>query len=291
MLKVILLRGLPGSGKSTYAKSLIDANPNIYKRINRDDMRMMFDNSKSSKSNEKFVKKIRNLLIIEALKDNKNVIVDDTNLSDTNYNSIKQLVEQFNKENKSNVSVEIKEMEASLSECIERDKNREKKVGEKVIRQMYRQFYEVKTHRYQEQDINLPKALISDLDGTLAILNGRDPYIAIECENDELNIPVANVVKNYKNLGYKIILFSGRFDTYKEQTINWLKKHEIDYDMLVMRPANDNRKDSLIKFEFYNEYVKNKYYIEFVLDDRNQVVNMWRDELKLACFQVYYGDF
>ena len=42
--KVILMRGLPGSGKSTYAKKVVEENPNAFKRINRDDLRMMFDN-------------------------------------------------------------------------------------------------------------------------------------------------------------------------------------------------------------------------------------------------------
>ena len=66
MKQVIILRGLPASGKSTYAKSLVKANPNNYKRINRDDMREMLDGYHFSKSNEKFVKKLRDWLIVEA---------------------------------------------------------------------------------------------------------------------------------------------------------------------------------------------------------------------------------
>jgi hypothetical protein len=58
-----------------------------------------------------------------------------------------------------------------------------------------------------------------------------------------------------------------------------------------MRITSDNRKDSIIKKEIFAEHIQDKYYIEFVLDDRNQVVDMWRNELKLPCFQVYYGDF
>ena len=62
MKKVIMMRGLPGSGKSTYAKSLLAETPNAYKRINRDELRAMFDNSHWSKGNEKYVKQVRDLL-------------------------------------------------------------------------------------------------------------------------------------------------------------------------------------------------------------------------------------
>ena len=139
--KVILMRGLPGSGKSTYAKKLVEENPNSFKRINRDDLRLMFDNGIMTKGNEKFAKQVRDILIIKALEDGKHVIVDDTNLSDKNFIRISQLVQQFNKEHNDNVSVEIKVMETTLEECIKRDNNREKKVGEKVIKNMHRQFF------------------------------------------------------------------------------------------------------------------------------------------------------
>ena len=57
-----------------------------------------------------------------------------------------------------------------------------------------------------------------------------------------------------------------------------------------MRLADDNRKDSIIKEEIYNKVIKPRYNIKLVLDDRNQVVDMWRD-IGLPCFQVAPGDF
>jgi hypothetical protein len=43
--------------------------------------------------------------------------------------------------------------------------------------------------------------------------------------------------------------------------------------------------------EIYFEHINDQFYVEFVLDDRNQVVDTWRKDLKLNCFQVNYGDF
>lgn len=290
MKKVIVMRGLPGSGKSTWAKQMVTENPNSYKRINRDDLRMMFDNGYMSNGNEKFIKQVRDVLIIKALTDGKHVIVDDTNLSDKSLVRIEQLVYEFNKAHNDEVCVEVKEMETTLAECIARDEVREKKVGEQVIRKMHRQFFD-DAAMYATQDTGLPKAILCDLDGTLALLNGRNPFDASGCDADLLNQPVANVLRSYKQLGYKVLLLSGREDKYKDPTLRFLQQHGIDYDLLLMRASGDGRKDALIKKEIFDKEIRDKYFIEFILDDRNQVVNMWRDELKLPCFQVYYGDF
>lgn len=289
MKKVIIMRGLPGSGKSTFAKNLLAETPNMYKRINRDDLRAMFDNSTFTKGNEKFVKQVRDILIIKALEDGKHVIVDDTNLSDTNEKRIRQLVQAFNTAHTDNVAVEIHEMNTPLEECIARDAKRPNPVGEQHIRKMHRQFYA--ENALITQDETLPKALICDLDGTLALMNGRNPFDGAACESDLLNKPVANVLKNYKAIGYKILLLSGRKDDCKTQTINWLAKHNIEYDMLEMRKADDNRMDAIVKRELFEAHIAGKFFIEFVLDDRNQVVSLWRNELGLPCFQVNYGDF
>ncbi|WBX78044.1 hypothetical protein PG911_07245 [Tenacibaculum ovolyticum] len=146
-------------------------------------------------------------------------------------------------------------------------------------------------NEYREQEQGLPKAIICDLDGTLSLINNRSPFDGSKCEQDLPNIPIVNLVKIYQNLGFKILLLSGRDGQYQSETESWLEKHEIIYDKLWMRKPKDNRKDSIIKEEIFRREMKNKYFIEFVLDDRNQVVDLWRRELKLPCLQVFYGDF
>lgn len=289
-LKIIMMKGLPGSGKSTFAKEILNQNKETYKRINRDELRKMFDNDYNSVANEKFIRQMRDLLITSALEKGKNVIVDDTNISAKNFNRIKQLAEDFTKRTGKEIEIEIKEMETSIEECITRDAKREKPVGESVIRTMNNQ-WQKEMPIYFSQNTALPKALICDLDGTLALLNGRNPFDASKCDEDLLNVPVANVLKNYHQLGYKILLVSGREDKFKEPTLRFLEKYQIPFDDLLMRKTKDSRKDSIIKKEIYNEHIVANYFIEFVLDDRNQVVDTWRKELNLPCFQVYYGDF
>lgn len=293
MITVTILKGLPASGKSTWSKKMLDEHPGMYKRINKDDLRAMLDNAYWSKGNEAFVLKVRDWLIIEALKEGKHVLVDDTNLDPKHEARIRELVSEYAKEADRLVKVEVKEFDATVEECIERDAKRPAPVGEKVIRDIHtRHIAPVgRMPFYSEQDKSLPKAIICDIDGTLALISGRNPFDASKCERDLINEPVVNIARQYKALGYIILLLSGRSVVHRVQTLNWLAVHQIPYDKLFMRYEGDMRKDSVIKKELYEKYIKGVYNIDFVLDDRNQVVDMWRKEAGLLCLQVYYGDF
>jgi hypothetical protein len=143
-------------------------------------------------------------------------------------------------------------------------------------------------------DRALPRAIICDLDGTLALIGHRSPYDTAKALDDALNEPVANVIEVYAHqdkFDIRLILVSGREDRHRRTTEDWLEKHDIThYEALYMRPSGDRRKDFVVKHEIYERHIKGKYDVLFVLDDRDQVVKMWR-ELGLTCFQVEYGNF
>ena len=144
---------------------------------------------------------------------------------------------------------------------------------------------------YSELDSLRTPAVICDLDGTLALITDRDPYNAEFCINDQLNIPVADLIKAENKNGAAIVLVSGRSESSRSNTIAWLKKYDIPYQGLFMRPVADFRKDAILKREIYDRFIGSVYSIKYVLDDRDQVVDMWRNVLKLPCFQVNYGSF
>ena len=106
-----------------------------------------------------------------------------------------------------------------------------------------------------------------------------------------MNIPVADLVKAENKNGAAIVLVSGRSESSRSNTVAWLKKYDIPYQGLFMRPAEDFRKDAIVKREIYDQFIGSVYSIKYVLDDRDQVVEMWRNVLKLPCFQVNYGSF
>ncbi len=280
MLNVILTKGLPASGKSTWAKKMVDDNPNQYKRVNKDDLRDMLDNSKFSKDSEKFILKVRDAIILEALGHGKHVIVDDTNLSEKHFERIKQLVH-------GKAAVKIKDFtDIPIEVCIQRDLKRLNSVGETRIREMYNQ--SLRKVVVYDEDANLPPAILVDMDGTLALMNGRSPFDWAKVGEDAVNEPVRTIVNSYRE---NIIIMSGRDEVCRHETISWLNRFNIKFNKLYMRPQGNQEKDSIIKRRLFEENIRGKYYIEFVVDDRRQVVQMWREELGLTCFQVAEGNF
>jgi hypothetical protein len=87
-----------------------------------------------------------------------------------------------------------------------------------------------------------------------------------------------------------VILMSGREDKFRPETERWLNANDVVYSMLLMRKTGDFRKDAIVKRELYETHIKGKYQVFFVLDDRDQVVTMWREQ-GLVVFQVADGDF
>lgn len=134
------------------------------------------------------------------------------------------------------------------------------------------------------------KAIIVDIDGTLALKGDRSPFDWMRVGEDKVNEPIKWLVRSFKPT-VAIIVFSGRDSVCRDITEKWLGENGIPYKDLFMRPEGDMRKDSIVKKELYDKYVKGNYEVAFVLDDRNQVVDMWRNELGLTCLQVAEGNF
>ena len=285
--QIILTKGLPGCGKTTWCKQLQADNPGQYKHVSKDDLRAMLDGGKWSGGNEKLVIKARDMLINLALDAGKHVLIDDTNLNSVHEMHIRDLVKA-----RGDTTVEIKDFtDVPLETCIERDLKRPDSVGEKVIRKMYNEWLRPTPPKI-ERDPALADCIVCDLDGTLALLNGRDPYNASTCEQDGLNTAVYETLSRFSDdyRDHQVILVSGRMDTYRPQTEAWLMKHNVPHSALYMRPKGDMRKDVLIKQEIYERQIKGKYNVLFILDDRQQVVDGWRS-LGLTVFQVAEGDF
>ena len=139
--------------------------------------------------------------------------------------------------------------------------------------------------------MELKQLIICDLDGTLAIKGDRDIFDYSKVGLDKVNEPVNKIIRLFYDNDFIVFLLSGREDTCRKETINWLSKNNICYDLLLMRDKGDFRPDNIIKKELFENHIKGKFEVYFVLDDRNKVVDMWRKELNLSCLQVNYGDF
>lgn len=147
---------------------------------------------------------------------------------------------------------------------------------------------------------NKNKAIIVDLDGTLCDVDHRVEFVKkfpIDWKGfnerlsaDKLNHWCFELIEAMRARHYEIFFVTGRGEDYRKLTEEWLNRHGIHYSGLYMRPSNDMREDTEIKEELFKKYLKDKYQILFVVDDRLSVVRRWR-ELGLVCLQCDWGDF
>ncbi len=283
-----ICKGLPGSGKSTWAKKLVAESRKDYtiRRVNRDDIRRMMGRYDDfSPSREEIVTAATEAIVVTAFERGESVVIDDCNLNPAYQKRWFEIAKAFE------ATVNVQDFtDVSLRECLKRNQQRtgEERVANKVIHDMYNKWLAPKK---QKHDPEKPTAIICDLDGTLAHIGNRSPYDASECDVvDTLNIPVAEVITRQFAAGVAVILMSGREEKDRAATLRFLDKHGVPYHKLHMRSTRDRRPDYIIKRELFEAHVEGQYNVLFCIDDRDQVVDLWRS-MGLTCFQVGEGWF
>ena len=144
-------------------------------------------------------------------------------------------------------------------------------------------------------DESLPKAIIVDVDGTVALRGEREPFDWSRVGEDMPNWPVIAVInalwmhEHYCGEGLEVIFMSGRPEECRKQTELWLDANVRLPHQLHMRSDGDFRLDWIVKDELFSQ-VRDKYNVLSAWDDRNQMVRYWR-KLGLQCFQVSDGTF
>lgn len=309
MSEIQVLVGIPASGKSQYAKEVVRNDPENWVMVSKDNLRTLLHDGKFIKGvTEEKVIQARDALISKFLVKGINVISDDTNLKAAHVKQIKRIADDLN------ADFEIKYFPVELEEAIRRDKERENTVGEDVIRGMWDQFnlskglpsFDLEEKQQIEPyvpDTSKPDAVLFDIDGTMALMNGkRGPFEYDKVMGDTPNKPVVLTALAYQKMGVRVLFVSGREDVCREDTEDWLKANyyrhfhpdniwsNLDLEgELFMRKAGDYRKDSQVKEEIFNEHIRDNYNVLLVIDDRLSVLQMWR-KLGLYTFDVSGGD-
>ena len=307
--ELVILRGLQGSGKTTFAREWVAEDPDWRFRVNRDDTRkagynLLWGLSHHMEENVSLSETAQVEVLLAA---GLSVIIDATNLR------AKAVKDWYKVADKMGVKVRVQDIDTPLEECIVNDMNREKKVGEEVIRQYNDRFFNkgklppVPEHVKGESlgnawtpNPDLPQAIWVDIDGTLAERVHdlapqpvRGPFDEARVYEDAVIEHIADLVRLLHAAGYKIIIMSGRTDSCQAETERWLKDNNIPYDEIFMRRTVEDkgRKDNLVKHDLFWANVAPKYNVVFCLDDRQQVVDFTRDVLKIPVLQVAPGLF
>ena len=301
--KLIVLCGISNSGKSTFAATTVQHNPERYTRVNRDKIREMnYGYSEVNVRNyyyrgdlsslEKEITKIEDSLIYEGLEAGKTVIVDATHLE-------KRYLERFKYWN---VEVEVIFFDIELEEALKRNNNRVRKVDEDIIKNQYDKYKNLRKDLSIDftpvTDINteehfrtLPDCIVFDIDGCLADNQGlRSPFDWSKVEED---IPIKSVVDTFNIYsGIKpLFICSGRDEVCREGTTRWLTDYlDLVGDVkLLMRDQGDFRPDWVVKQEMARE-INKTHYISAWYDDRMQVTRHLRS-LGIKVFNVEHNNF
>lgn len=310
-MKLTAMRGYAASGKSTIAAQIAKDTGAVI--VNRDYLRMMLHGTwySGKPELEDQVTIAERAQVRAFLKAGVSVIVDATHLNVHYLRKWAKLAVEVGAE------FEVVDVPTRLEHCIIRDRLRgidgKRAVGDVVIQRMAKQApiknwpvvgipQSTPVEPIEWVD-GLPEAIIVDIDGTVAHMAGRSPYDYTQVHTDTVDEHVVWLVNRIADLRYttggfrtKVLFCSGRDDSCRDETLKWLDNSCIPHDELFMRPtdAKDNHGNKLpdyqVKLDLFNKYIRGKYNVRFVLDDRNQVVDLWR-RLGLKCLQVEPGDF
>lgn len=302
MTTLIITRGIPASGKTTWAKGWVLQDPGKRARASRDDLREMLfaESGLLSHDKEKVVTDVQRETVKGLLRAGISVVVDNTNLRARYVREWRKLAAL------NGADPFLSDFPIAVDEAVRRDAGRAcmggRYVGEDVIRMLAGKFTRNgELLPVPEEDVTLapeqyvpdgskPRAIMVDIDGTLAIMDGRSPYDLSLVATDKPNWPVIEAVQSARRDRLEVLFCSGRSEEARDATNDWLDDLGFRDERLLMRTVGDMRKDAIVKRELFDKHIRNHFNVRYVLDDRQQVVDMWR-ELGLTVFQVAPGDF
>lgn len=287
MTTLTAMRGYPGSGKSTIARTI----PGVV--VGRDYLRhQMYGKYRLDDGGEETVTIAQEAQVRALLEAGISVVVDDMNVNPRYLRSWARMARDLG------VDFAVEDMRTPVDTCILRDgqRNPDKIVGEDVIRKIAKRWpmekwptvtvkpkptYDLVPY---EAHANTIPAIIVDIDGTLAHHGpeGRSPYDYSRVSEDVVDETIRNLVNHEGGRGTVIIICSGRDSTCYTDTEKWLHDNGVRFDILLMRPEdakdeNGNKlADYVVKYDLFDKHIRPFYNVKYCLDDRRQVIDMYR---------------
>lgn len=295
--KLILCRGIQGSGKTTWARQWVEEDPENRVRINNDDIRNMLGKYWVT-SRENLVSSIKKNMAEEAINRGYDIVVDNMNLNPKEVLFWKDMVKMANMDPDGyKYEIEFKDFFISLEECIRRDAMRSNPIGEKVIRETWKRYkHFIQTSEVERYVDNLrkytgkPKCIVIDMDSTMCFNTTKRPWFgdgaAEGMINDVPNTGMCDIVRQLQEQ-YLVVVATGRDTTQAEVTKEWLAKQGINVDEFYFRTNKDYRKGVVVKKEQI-EAILEKYDIVAIFDDCEPIVDMYR-EMGLTVLQPNKG--
>ena len=295
--KLILCRGIQGSGKTTFARAWVTEDPEHRVRINNDDIRNMLGVYWVT-SRENLVSSIKKNMAEEAINRGYDIVVDNMNLNAKEILFWKDMVKMANMDPDGyQYEIEFKDFFIPLEECIRRDAMRPNPIGEKVIRETWKRYkHFIQTTEVEKHVNNMrkytgkPKCIVIDMDSTMCFNTTKRPWFgdgaAEGMINDVPNTGMCDMIRKLQE-DFVIVVATGRDTTQEAVTKEWLSKQGINADEFYFRTNKDYRKGVVVKKEQI-EAILEKYDIVAIFDDCEPIVDMYR-EMGLTVLQPNKG--
>lgn len=284
-MKAIITIGPSSSGKTTFAESLDGS----WVNINRDDLRFTLTGCKSwkdykfNKDIERMVTETQNSMMESAAMVGKNVIISDTNLNIAHRTRLRTKLEGIG------YDVEYKEFDVDFDTLLKRNQFRDKSVPYEVLLDQYVRFQRYTGVMTYKGTPGKPKAIIFDIDGTLADKGDRSPFDYSRVGEDTPIGHAIDMAIGYWDAAYEVIFLSGREQVCYKTTKNWIEAFTCipeSHIKLFMRKEGDHRKDYIIKMELFNQHIRDNYDVKAVVDDRKQVIEQCWSVLGIPVINV-----
>lgn len=144
--------------------------------------------------------------------------------------------------------------------------------------------------------------LICDIDGVIANLEHRLHWIETNppnwdaffdaCDGDLPMAPVIRFLQSVESI-FEIAYITGRPWRIRQKTVDWFARTGVPWAegrMLAMRANGDFRPDHIVKWELFMRWCPDPLRVYAILEDRDQVVGMWRNQ-GFLCLQNKKGDY
>ena len=268
--------GISASGKTTWAEE--EAKKINAKIICRDDIRRAlfkfgkWSDYKFTKAKEKRVSEVVRQLIFDCSITGQSIIIADTNLNPGHLANLKDTLQELG------FKIETEFFPIDYEEAVKRDLGRIYSVGSQVIYRQYKQWLKIIERKTYKADESLPKAIIVDVDGTVARKSpDRGFFDWSKVGKDIPRDLIINMVQWFREYphNYKIVVLSGRDSICRQETYSWLLSNGVYCDQLFMREEGDKRKDTIIKEELFWKYVAPNCNVVGVIDDRPCMIRLW----------------
>lgn len=304
---ITLLVGPPGAGKSTIANNMLNDGDNgaATVRISQDEQGKVghFENFQM------------------AIQMQKDIIIDRMGFDKNQRNRYLEPAR------KAGYATRIIVVHCPLDTCLERCNKRENhptiqdsKSASQAVNFFFSHYERVEDNEADEVrrlgwvENDAPNVVVCDLDGTLCNVEHRRHFVRdipegqkknwaaffAGIKDDTVNNACEALLRAMAWSNYQIVYCSGRGDNERKATIEWLGRHDLacfDSEQeflgiapLYMRNRQDQRRDDIVKEIILDFEILTRYKPVFMIDDRDQVVAMWRRR-GYTCLQIDYGDF